>query len=474
MFLKVKSNFRQSIGLQLSIWYFGIFSASLVVLFSLLFFLVSKSIKNKDQRIVKEMMNRYEVIAQNKNINALISILKQEQLDRLTGAYLVAVITGKDNIVYISVPYGWRFVEITDLKKNLNINHGEWFTITTTEYLPPNDSSRRSDTLEITWKMINADTALYLGHSAEVREEFLEHIFDIFLFAIIPMAVVSFVFGSLLARRALKPIHILTKTIKNILSGQLETRAPLIKTENELKDLARHFNIMLDRIDELIDGMHEALDNVAHDLRTPLTRMKISIEEAVVSDDPKILKEALFDCGEESSRISDMLTTLMDISEAEAGVMHLNYSEFEISTFLKEILDIYNFVAKDKKIILQLIADENLYINADRNRLRQAVLNLIDNAIKYTQINGHIQIIVKQENDCIVFLIKDNGYGIDPTEINKIFSRLYRADKSRSEKGLGLGLSVVKAVLKAHRGDVEVESSPGNGTTFKMRLPKKI
>lgn len=472
MFLKAKSKFRQNIVFQLSIFYFGIFLASMVVLFSLGFFLVSKSIKNKDQHIVKEMMNRYEVIAQNKGINELISILKQERLDHISGGYLVVVISGKEDIDYISLPYGWRSVKISYLKNNLTSKNGEWFTISTTEYLPRNDALPRSDTLEITWKLINADTAIYLGHSAEVREELLEHILDIFLIVMIPMVVVSFVVGVLLARRALKPIQSLSKTINNILSGQLETRAPLSKTENELKDLALHFNIMLDRIDELINGMHEALDNVAHDLRTPLTRMKISIEDAVVSDDPSTLKEALFDCAEESSRIADMLKTIMDISEAEAGVMQLNFSKFEITKFLNEILAIYSFVAKEKDIAVKLSTKKNLYINADRNRLRQAVSNLIDNAIKYTQINGCIQIEVKHENGCIEMSIADNGQGIDQADLNKIFNRLYRADKSRSEKGLGLGLSVVQAVVMAHQGNVKVESSPGKGSTFTMRLPQ--
>lgn len=472
MFLRVKSKFRQSISFQLSIWYLSIFLISMFVLFSLIFFLVSKSTKNKDQRIIKEMLNRYEVIARNNKIDELIAILKQEQLDHITGSYFVALVSGKDDIVYISLPYGWRSVELSYFKNNLAVNLGDWFTISTNDYLPRNESSKRSDTIEVTWKLINADTVLYLGHSAEVREELLEKIFDIFLVAMIPMVIVSFIIGNLLARRALKPIQSLTESIKNILSGQLETRAPLSKTENELKELARHFNIMLDRIDELIGGMHDALDNVAHDLRTPLTRMKISIEEAVVSDDRNILKEALFDCAEESSSIADMLTTLMDISEAEAGVMQLNYSKFALSKLINEILDVYGFVAKEKSIAVKINIENNLYINADRNRLRQAIANLIDNAIKYTQTNGCIQILVKQKNASIELIIKDSGCGIDPADINKIFNRLYRADKSRSKKGLGLGLSIVKAVAKAHKGNVKVESSMGNGTTFTMLFPQ--
>ena len=472
MFLKVRTKFHQSIGLQLSLWYFGISLASMVVLFSLVFFLVSKSMKNKDQRIVKEMLNRYEVISQNKGINELISVLKQDQLDHITGSYLVALITDKTDIVYISIPNGWRSVEMPHFVKKLTRTHGEWFSISTTAYLARNDPVQRSDTLEITWKLLTEDTALYLGHSAEVREEVLEQILDIFLLAMVPMVIISFVVGGLLARRALKPIQSLTAAIKTILSGRLETRAPLSKTENELKDLARHFNIMLDRIDELIGGMHEALDNVAHDLRTPLTRMKISIEEAVVSDDPHILKEALFDCGEESTRIAEMLTTLMDVSEAEAGVMRIHYSEFRVTTFLKEILDIYDFLANEKQITVEFSIPEGLYMNADRNRLRQAVSNLVDNAIKYTQANGCIRISAEIKNGYIELSVKDNGYGIAPVDIDKIFNRLYRADKSRSEKGLGLGLSVVQAVAKAHRGDVSVESTLGKGTTFTMQLPR--
>jgi signal transduction histidine kinase len=252
----------------------------------------------------------------------------------------------------------------------------------------------------------------------------------------------------------------------------MDARVPVPQTGDELDELATLFNGMLEKIEALINGMRDSLDNVAHDLRTPITRFRGTAEMALQSDQNlEICREALADCIEESERMLTMLNTLMDISEAETGVMKLDLESANVSDMIEGVAELYRYVAEDKGILVHTMAPHDLSLTADPNRMRQILANLLDNAIKYTPNGGRIDIEAHQRGEKIVILVKDTGIGIHPEELPRIWDRLYRCDQSRSQKGLGLGLSLVKAIVQAHKGEIEVFSEPGKGSTFKIYLP---
>ena len=203
-----------------------------------------------------------------------------------------------------------------------------------------------------------------------------------------------------------------------------------------------------------------------------MTRLRGAAEVALqASPSEEQLQEALINSVEESDRILKLLDCLMDISEAETGTMRLHFETIKVSVLVEEILDLYQYAAEEKNVSISVECSKDLVITADRNRLRQVLANLLDNAIKYNSTGGHVLINVRQEQQEMIVVVNDNGIGIPPKEIPKIWDRLHRGDESRSQPGLGLGLSLVKAIVHAHKGHIEVHSQPGVGSAFALGLP---
>ena len=228
---------------------------------------------------------------------------------------------------------------------------------------------------------------------------------------------------------------------------------------------------MIEKINQLIQGMKGSLDSVAHDLRTPMTRFRNIAEAALQKDHTAaVYREALQECVDESDRILRMLHMLMDISEAEAGTMRLRLQPVNLVPLAEGIVDMYGYVAEEKGIQIKTDFPGEALLEADADRICQVLANLLDNAVKFTEPGGEVGVSIKNLSDRVQIEVIDSGIGIPPEEIQKIWDRLYRGG-SATQKGLGLGLSVVNAVVHAHLGDVQVSSVPGSGSIFTVQLP---
>jgi signal transduction histidine kinase len=363
--------------------------------------------------------------------------------------------------MFVSVPPDWQDFALDRL------NGGD-------EGLTAAPARDRDAVLEVVSARLADGTIIQVGKSNEIRRALLRQFRVVVGWVSLITMLVGVLGGLIITRSTLQPIYHLIQVVQGIIrtgrtDERVEGRGPRGDAVSELVSL---FNTMLDRITSLIGAMGESLDNVAHDLRTPMARLRGVAERALQSGDPAAQREALADCLEESERILSMLNTLMDISEAETGVLKLAREPVELGALVEQVMELYEDVAEAKPIAVSFQAGERVIVNGAPERLRQALANLVDNAIKYTPAGGRVDIGVRADASEAIVTVRDTGPGIAVADLPRIWDRLYRADPSRSERGLGLGLSLVKAYVVAHGGTVQAESEPGHGATFTVRLPR--
>jgi len=440
------SSARNPFGLRLALWYTAVFTVSALTVVFLAYVLTARSLAARDHQILQSKLGEYAAAYARGGFRALTAIVQSEQAvtpERL----LVRVVDRGIETVVLSNPEGW-------------------------------DPSH----IEFETAQLGDGTLVQVGKSNEPRNDLLARLRVALLMLTALILVIAFVGGWAATESAMSPIRRLTETVKQIVeTGAIRSRVPLTQprgTDDAIDQLGVLFNAMLDRIERLVEGMRGSLDNVSHDLRTPLARLRGRAEQAL-SRPPDLdqYRAALEECIEETDHTLLMLDTLMDISEAESGTMALQRQPVDLREVVERAIDLYRDVADAKGVTLTVgpsreADDTPLIVDADRPRLEQVAANLIDNAVKFTPSGGRVDVRVSRADSAARLDVQDTGPGIPPQELPRIWDRLFRGDLSRSERGLGLGLSLVRAIVHAHGGDVSVESVPGQGATFTVSLPR--
>lgn len=465
MFSAWRESPASTLGARLASWYAVLFVGSSLVIVVLTYLLLASSLRQRDHDLIRSTLVAYAAQYQQGGLRSLDLAIRNDQAAGRKERLFVRVSSGGEEVVFYNLPGEWSDYDLSELNRPRNQSGELWAEI-------PRRGT--SEVLEVASAFLSDGTLVQVGKSDETRRELLARFRTVLAIAIAVVVLVGVVGGALLTRSTMRPLRQLAGVVQTILlTGRFEARVPVRRTGDPLDQLGALFNGMLDRIVSLVGGMRASLDNVAHDLRTPMTRLRSIAERALQSGsgDPERYKEALADCLEESDRVSEMLNTLMDISEAETGVMRLAIEPVPVAGILREVSELYADVAEEKRVELRVEPCGELATLADRSRLRQVVANLLDNAVKYTPAGGQVTLRARPGGDEIAIDVEDTGPGIPAEDLPRIWERLYRGDASRSERGLGLGLSLVRAVVEAHRGRVDVASTPGRGSTFTIHLP---
>lgn len=305
----------------------------------------------------------------------------------------------------------------------------------------------------------------------------------VFILGAILAVMITLILGYFISRNISLPIRKMDKTARSIAKGDFSKRVE-IKTRDELEGLATSFNQMADELQRKMDNL-EKMDkirtdfvaNVSHELKTPLTSIKGFIEtlEDGAIDDKENAKRFLSIIGKHTGRLSNIVNDLLTLTEIEQPEERIEKLKFDVRYLLDEVVWGFGHTLSIKKQKLNVdYKGNNFNITGDKNKVEQVLVNLIDNAIKYTGQSGEIKVSLFDGKGNVMIIVEDNGVGISKTHLDRIFERFYRVDKARSRElgGTGLGLAIVKHIVKLHKGHIDIDSEVGKGTKVTLIFPK--
>ncbi len=461
---------RQSLALRLAAQYALVFALTSGVLFSILYWTLSRSLLEREQVAVERQAALFALALETGGTNALRARIESTSASPEVRSFYVRVLNPAGETLFASLPPNWVETQVERLTLP-----PEWNGVTAerrilTERIPK-DALR--DYVR-TVRELPGGFSMQVGRLADSSAVLLAPLRRAFITAGSGALLLSFGVGILLAWRATRPLRAVSQTARRILeTGDLAARVPATGAGGELATLVSQLNTLLDKNAAHVRVLRETLDNLAHDLRTPLTRLRGTAELAMQdAGDPAEARAALADCVNESDRVLHLLEVLLDISAAEAGALKLNRDQLDVRTLVERAADLYREVAEEKNIRIVVDQPVAAECQADAIRLGQAVNNLVDNALKYTPPGGIVKLTTTVEPSAVVITVSDNGPGIPATEREAVWRRLYRGDSSRSQRGLGLGLSLVKAIVEAHGGTAAITDAHPTGAKFTIRLPK--
>lgn len=313
---------------------------------------------------------------------------------------------------------------------------------------------------------------LIIGRDVGEREEFKQIISGFILIMVISLVVLGFLSWFLVGRRVLRRIDRMSATSQTIVAGNLSERLAIDGSGDEFDRLAGNLNDMLDRIEALLNGLKDVSDNIAHDLKTPLTRMRNRVESVLASKAGKIdMKEALEGTIVESDQLINIFDALLRIARVEAGSSIGVDETINLDAMVADVVELYEPVAEDEGLsLIHHVSDDARELAVNRELLSQAVANLIDNAIKYAGHGAKVEVSVTFKQNMAIIAVVDDGPGIDAKDFERVKKRFTRLDESRSKSGSGLGLSLVSVVAKLHGGTLDFDDNDP-GLIARIKIP---
>lgn len=454
----------RSLGFRLTLLYSIGCTLTLVGVLALAYLTLGATLQlEMDEHLANEI-EEYGALLQKQNLEVLGDVLHHEALSEGIDAIYFRVLNLKGESLFQTDMSDWSAVKVN--RQNLAAAIEGSIVVNGVNVLSSPFPVR------VIYGRMTPELVLEIGESTAENSAMLTRFRRLFVMTTIAFFLCSIALGFWLSQRATNGIQEVTRTVHGIMDGNWQYRVPVSKRHDEIDDLANAFNEMVSRIQTLIRELREVTDDIAHDLRTPLTRVHSAAEHIYRGQIDEETRQSAESILEECDRLMALINAMLDISQTEAGARPLNLQSVDLAFLLEDAVELFGPSAEEKGLQLSFRNDCSSRVSADLHRLRQLITHLVDNAIKYSPTRGTIEVKCQENEDSIIVSVVDQGIGIAPENLVKIFDRFYRADESRSSVGNGLGLSLAHAIAKAHGGQLDVQSVLGVGSTFRLTLPK--
>ncbi len=470
-------DFFRTIAFRMSAWYTLIFFICSCALFAVLYVVVVNILQDQvDRELIRQAGDFSRVIRQRGMAGARNLAISEA---RAAGEKKIffRLLYPSGEVFASSYMSHWQGIDVDEaLVKKLMIHKAPLFD---TISVKPKDGASRKQGIRILYIFIAPRVILQTGIVTDFSFQFLGTLQKVFLLYLVCSLLLCSVSAWLLVKKALGRVETIRKTAQEITGTNLEQRVSVASSMNavdELDELARTFNRMLDRIAHLISTMQQMNDDIAHDLKSPLTRIRGLAELALTQQNPDLLEYESMAAGviEESDRLLDMINTMLVISRADAGEEEFDMERVDVSSLIREACELFVPVAEDKNISCTVDIPPDLILCADKRLLQRVFSNILDNALKYTPAGGRVKVKAFEAHGSAIHIqVLDTGPGIPAEYVDKIFDRFFRLDSSRTTQGSGLGLSLARTIVEKHGGDIVVTpaNSQKQGAMFTIRLP---
>ncbi len=466
MYLKRTINHVSSLPFILISLYTFIISLTCLCSFLICYIRLSATIQKTTDREILNEFSEYSRLLKLKDINTVKTAIKLEIESEGINRTFFRIISTNGDILFSSNMSWWGNIPI-DIKALKHIKTNAAPILKTIHIAHHHNRAR------IGYGPIGKKLVLQLGRYMKEDRQFLNIFKRTFRTSMIIAIVLSIFIGWFLVRLTLHGIEKVTQTALQISKGHFDKRVQAASRIMEIKELETAFNNMLDLVNKLFRELREVTDDIAHDLRTPVAGIRGIAEMSLITDGTiEEYKDMAANTIEECDRLLNMINTMLDIRETEAGTHKLKKEKFNISKMVYDICDLFEPAAKEEKISFEITAPREIHIHADIPKIQRMLANLLDNAIKYSPPKSTVKITLNTNHKQAIISISDRGIGISDKDLPKIFNRFYRCDQSRScKRGSGLGLSLAMTIAKAHGGDIKVTSQLNRGSIFTVSLP---
>lgn len=463
---KIKSNVLRTLTFRATLWYAGLFGGLSFVVFLVVYASLISTLNHRTDSTLLDSAKEFKSLYRASGPAALQVGFQREAQAGGENRIFFRLLSPRGKLLASSNLGAWRALKPPPLA---SLRSGRAEDLFRTIRVPGH-----CDRVRLLSTRTGDGLIMQLGTTLHDNDLLADRYRETFGTALMVMLLCGGMLGWIVSRRAMSGLDRLRQTAAKIGRDDLGRRVPIGREGQEIDDLALAFNKMLDRIQALVAELEEVTNSVAHDLRSPLTRIRGIAETTLISGaDLDAYREMAGVVIEESDRLVGMINTMLEIARTDTGLAQFSKSTLDMRPIVREAVELFLPMAEDQHLTVQVdIAEEPLLVWGDRVRLQRAMANLLDNAIKYTEAGGRIDVSARAADSQLLIEIKDTGSGISPADLPYVFNRFYRAERSRSTPGSGLGLALARSTVRAHKGEIELTSAPGHGSTFTIVLSR--